>query len=186
MDLNLTSSDSTVDYISKLKGRYEYLDAQKQDIEFYQRCIVNEYLDAIKRRTLLPMVFPRNPKFYESLLNTESDNYKRNRKFVSAILKECLVGVPVRITGFISEGWTTYRLLVRFTAEGNHYELQIPVVENITMNEICYNSYIDWDIFKFRLLRKDSEVSWKEVWKGCDIADCDYFQGNDPEELPFT
>lgn len=181
MDL-ITTIDSKV---GLLESRYNELNKQIADLLFYRKCCVEKFVE--EAHNYYSMELPYSTQFYDALMNESSENHKRNKKFIQDDIRSRLHAKDAKITSFIWEGYDMRGFNIYFISNKESYELRVPMPTNITCHNVSNMNYdyVNWDIIQFKLLLQIDSHSWKTVWSGYRLADCNYFAENNVEDLPF-
>ena len=178
----ITTIDSKV---GLLESRYNELSKQIADLLFYRKCCVEKFVE--EARGYYSMELPYSTEFYDALMNENSENHKRNKKFIQDELRSLLLAKDAKVTRFIWEGYDMHGFGIYFTSNKESYELNVPISSNITRHNVSDRDYdyVNWDIIQFKLLLQTDSHSWKTVWAGYRLADCKYFTEHNAENLPF-
>lgn len=137
-------------------------------IAFYQA--INDYLN--RKEKPLPKGDELKEKYgkftpkscYEILLEDLQNHISSNIKSIDKI---------------VWMGYNNYGVCVYFNVNNNTYYLTIPIIKNISIRELVYetndynetNNYIDYDIAKFKLFIQDGTYSWKLVKASYNLDD---------------
>ena len=169
--------------VSALHERFNELDKQMKDLQFYKECCIDKFIEEV--RGYYSMELPHSSEFYETLLNETDENYKRNRKFIQDELRRLLVK-DAKIGECIAEGYDSHGFTVKFTSNKQQYELTIPMTQKINRYNAVgkYSDYVYWDIAEFKLRRRESAHSLTTVWSGYKLSECKYFDDSDFKVTP--
>lgn len=157
-----------------LRDRYARLEMQLADIQFTKQACLDEFMKVVKNIIILPE-FPFDASFYCTLVNKGHSEHSNNKKLIDRILKSTISKDVKLIDEFVSQGMNMHHLIVPFCVKSISYRLEVPVIENIEKEDVIahtfYNeSYIDWNVGKLRLLRKNGSI-WEVVWSGYSLHD---------------
>lgn len=164
--------------VGKLNARFNDLERQKEDIEFYEDAVIDKFIETIKNE--FNYAFPFDRKFFSSLCNKGSENHKANIETTIATLQMTLCKDIKAIDNVICGGYDMYYVNVEFHLGDKVYALDIPVRDNINRHNVVWENngskVISWDKGMFHLKIQTGESSWSTVWSGYDIKECDYFK----------
>ena len=164
-DYNFVPTQKQVD---EVKSYYEKNLAQIKELQLYNDMLVGKYLRIIKGQFTVPFVFDK--KFYNNCIKYFKDKSfkedKQNFEYLRDTLKD-YISKDLKITEILIVGYEFYGCSVRFKLGNDEYELEIPIVGNLSEHIVRSDDYVDWDKGKFRLLKKTIECSWSTI---C----CDY------------
>lgn len=158
------------DTVKELRGRYNKLEEQKMDLEFYQRACVDKFYVALKSEWL-PQ-FPFDKKFFKGVL----DGDKENTEWCVAILQQHLCDKIKKIDKVVCCGFHMYAISCHFTVDDKKYSVTIPIRDNIQRSDFIFDNYVNWDIGRYEVLMEESEHSWLVLWGGYDLDDCNVFR----------
>ena len=153
--------------VDEVRSYYEKNLAQIKELKMYNDMLVGKYLKIIKGQFTVPFVFDK--KFYNNCIKYFKDKDKegkQNFEYLRDTLKD-YISKDLKIVDILIMGYEFYGCGVRFKLGDDEYELEIPIVGNLSEHIVRYDDYVDWDKGKFRLLKKTSEHSWSTIW-------CDY------------
>ena len=156
--------------VDEVKSYYEKNLAQIKELQMYNDMLVGKYLKIIKGQFTVPFVFDK--KFYNDAIkycnkkDKENKEGKQHFEYIRDILKD-YISKDIKIVEMLIRGYEFYGCEIMFTLGDNEYELYIPIVGNLSEHIVRYHDCIDWDVGKFKLLKKTSGCSWSTIW-------CDY------------
>ena len=152
---------------SSLMERYETLEKQKADIEFYESCIVDKFLNEIKSTTLIEIPFGKD--FFVKAWHGDKDAIRlmtdmlQNYFDIKKIDKSCVVGYEM------------YALNVEFKMNNKNWRLEIPIRQNIERKHLFIDGrHIDWAKGSYALYEKVNDNYSKRVWWGIYLKDCPF------------
>ncbi len=177
------------DQISVLERRFDDLLTQERDIQFYKKCIVNEFVKTVQSMFLAD--FPYTLKTYKDMNSKDSKVSKLIIDNVMNTIHEKLCNRAVYVKTVI-RGYNGYGIEIYFDVDDRHYYLYVPMRDNISADVVWKNSYygsedayVDWNIAKYAVVEEVYECVQTTRWQGYNLTDCTLFKQSDPEELPF-
>ena len=114
-------------------------------------------------------------KYINKIIKRGDERYKPTKTLYDCILSE-LQKISTDIKSIINimmccgSSFRTIGFNLIFSINDNEYELYIPILQKITVDDIFYSDYIDMDVNKFQLYIHSSKCGWTRIWVGEDIS----------------
>ena len=188
-NFNNDFNSDTKNNINTIQSLIENIDKQINDLTFTKDCMFDKLVAEIRSICTLPFAY--NEKFYKTViayLNRKENplpktKEERKEKFgyepkdCYEILLEDIQNIFPSVTkinkimwcGFNSHGVDIY-FDITDEIDTHTYYLYIPIVKNISRNDIAWDSYIDYDIAKFQLFKQTGTSSWTRVYNSYNIS----------------
>ena len=185
MNFNTDFNANTKKNISTIQSLVTNIDKQINDLTFTKDCMIDKLVSEIKSIYTLPFAY--NEKFYATIiayLNRKENplpktKEERKEKFGNEpkdcykILLEDIQNIfpsVTKIDKILWYGFDSHGVDVYFDIDAQTYYLYIPIVKNISRNDIMWDSgYIDYDIAKFQLFKQTGKSSWTRIYNSYDI-----------------
>ena len=185
MNFNADFNFDTKKNINTIQSLVTNIDKQINDLTFTKDCIIDKLVAEIKSIYTLP--FSYNEKFYATIiayLNRKENplpktKEERKEKFgyepkdCYKILLEDIQNIfpsVTQINKIIWCGFDSHGVDVYFDIDAQTYYLYIPIVKNISRNDVIWDSnYIDYDIAKFQLFKQTGKSSWTRIYNSYDL-----------------
>lgn len=176
--------------ISTIQSLVTNIDKQINDLTFTKDCMLDKLVAEIRSIYTFPFLY--NEKFYKTIgayLNRKENplpktKEERKEKFgyepkdCYEILLEDIQNIFPSVTkidkiiwcGYNSHGVNIY-FDITDEIDTHTYYLYIPIINNISRNDIVWDSgYIDYDIAKFQLFKQTSKSSWTRIYNSYNIT----------------
>lgn len=176
--------------ISTIQSLVTNIDKQINDLTFTKDCMLDKLVAEIRSIYTFPFLY--NEKFYKTIvayLNRKENplpktKEERKEKFgyepkdCYEILLEDIQNIFPSVTkidkiiwcGYNSHGVNIY-FDITDEIDTHTYYLYIPIINNISRNDIVWDSgYIDYDIAKFQLFKQTGKSSWTRVYNSYNIT----------------
>ena len=185
MNFNADFNFDTKKNINTIQSLVTNIDKQINDLTFTKDCMIDKLVAEIKSIYTLP--FSYNEKFYATIiayLNRKENplpktKEERKEKFgyepkdCYKILLEDIQNIfpsVTQINKIIWCGFDSHGVNVYFDIDANTYYLYIPIIKNISRNDVIWDSgYIDYDIAKFQLFKQTGKSSWTRIYNSYDL-----------------
>jgi hypothetical protein len=188
-DLNYNSK--TINTIDTIKSIINDTDKELNKLKFTKQCMIEKLLCEIHSITTYPI--PYGVTFYQAIndyLNRKEKPLPKGdelkEKYGNSDPKSCYKILLEDLQSHISSniksidqivwmGYNEYGVCVYFNVDNNTYYLTIPIIKNISIRELTYETddYIDYDIAKFKLFIQEGvgSCSWKLVKSSYELDD---------------
>lgn len=186
-DLNYNSK--TINTIDTIKSIIYDTDKELNKLKFTKQCMIEKLLYEIHSITTYPI--PYGIAFYQAIndyINRKEKPLPKGdelkEKYGNSDPKSCYKILLEDLQNHISSniksidkivwmGYNEYGVCVYFNIDNNTYHLTIPIIKNISIRELTYDTddYIDYDIAKFKLFIQDGTHSWKLVKASYELDD---------------
>lgn len=178
-------NSNTKKNIGTIQSLVENIDKQINDLTFTKNCMLDKLVAEIRSIYTLPFAY--NEKFYKTIiayLNRKENplpktKEERKEKFgyepkdCYEILLEDIQNIfpsVTKINKILWYGFNSYGVNVYFDITDDTYYLYIPIINNISRNNVIWDSgYIDYDIAKFQLFKQTGKSSWTRIYNSYNI-----------------
>ena len=162
-------------------------DKQINNLNFIKDCMIDKLM--IEIGNIITYPFSYTSKFYSAVIAYLNRKKKplpktkeeRKEKFFGCDPKDCykilledvqyIFPSVTKIDKIIWCGYNSYGVNIYFDIEDDTYYLYIPIINNISRNDVVWdNSYIDYDIAKFQLFKQTSKSSWTRVYNSYELT----------------
>jgi hypothetical protein len=114
-------------------------------------------------------------KYINKTIKRGDEKYKTARDLYNCVLSELQkistdIKSIINITTRLGGGYRTIAFNIYFSLNDNEYELYVPMLQQITIEDVFYQDYIDMDVNEFQLYIHSSKCSWTRIWTGIDIG----------------
>jgi hypothetical protein len=185
MNFNADFNADAKNNINTIQSLVTNIDKQINDLTFTKDCIIDKLVAEIKSIYTLPFAY--NEKFYATIiayLNRKENplpktKEERKEKFgyepkdCYEILLEDIQNIfpsVTKINKILWYGFNSHGVDVYFDIDANTYYLYIPIIKNISRNDVIWDSgYIDYDIAKFQLFKQTGKSSWTRIYNSYDL-----------------
>ena len=186
MNFNNDFNSDTKNKINTIQSLVTNIDKQINDLTFTKDCMLDKLVAEIRSIYTLPFAY--NEKFYATIiayLNRKENplpktKEERKEKFgyepkdCYKILLEDIQNIfpsVTQINKIIWCGFDSHGVNVYFDIDTNTYYLYIPIIKNISRNDVIWDSgYIDYDIAKFQLFKQTGKSSWTRIYNSYNIS----------------
>jgi len=178
--------------LKELIELYNNNTAEINKLNFYNERIKEQVLEALKRTELKPYM-PFKEETWSKLIKYVNKDIKRGDadyksakavySFILDILQDNISPYIVSINKIVNKygyDFTLVSHLIYFNIGDDEYELQVPVLSNLTIKDIYINGYFSTSSARFSLLRRDlkSMYMWREICNGTNLAKIGEFLKN--------
>lgn len=151
-----------ISYASKLYNQQQEKVSKEKHIE---NLLFNDYVEKIKKNTSVYDVCESTFKEAQKELNEKGR--KPNLKRLENLLKEDFFGgKSIKIKSIVCCGYDNYAWSIYFDLNKKQYELQIPIMKNLTTTNISYAHY-----GMFCLAIEENKSFWNIIFKSYKIEE---------------
>ena len=171
-----------IDTISTLTNYFKFNNAQIEQLETTNELLKNRIVYLMRNESLVSFLTCTSVKKYISVNNYINKNLKRGedgwkeaRDCYKWILEE-LHKISSNITSIksiVQQCGYSYNIVavnLVFDLNDNEFELHVPMAQNLTVEDVFRNGYINTHANEFQLYARTSSCSVQCIWTGTDIS----------------
>ena len=180
--MNLEEQRKPINTISTLVNYFISNNAQIEQLETTNDLLKNRIVQLMRTESIVSFLTCISVKTYISVsdyinknLKRGEDGWKEAKAHYKYILDE-LHKISSNITSIKSivqqcgYGYNIVAINLVFDLNNNEFELHVPITQNLTIEDVFYNGYINTHANEFQLYARTSSCSVKCIWTGTDIS----------------
>ena len=154
-----------------------------KELEFYNESLKAKTTALLKSSTYLkPWIFSKAEMFdnmqayIDKQIKRGDERYKSvksNYDYILSILKDYISLDIKKINQVVQQYGYSYNIVaicLYFTLNDTEYELELPIIDNISIADVWQgNSFTDYCV-KYRILKGDGHHCWSTIWSGTDLT----------------
>ena len=168
--------------LNKLIKIYDENTAEIEKLTFCNEYVKEQFLEEVKRTELKPYI-PFNDEAWTKLQKYINKGIKRGDKLyntVKRVYSYILEALKDNISHSINSidsiiptygrNYTVTSYSLYFTIDKEEFYLKVPILQNLTVNDIFHDGYFSVEDARLALYKKVTAFMWKNVWNGTDLA----------------
>ena len=171
-----------IDKIDKLISYYQSNNAKIDELNTFNDLLKNR-VTSLMRSTFIASILTNTDiktydmayKYIKKDIKRGHEDYKTAKDYYKYILNELHKISPniTSIKSIIQQCGYYYNIVavnLVFDLNDNEFELYVPIVKNLAVEDVFHNDYINTHANEFQLYARTSSCSVKCIWTGTDIS----------------
>ena len=171
-----------IDKIDKLISYYQSNNAKIDELNTFNDLLKNRVVSLMRSTFIASILTNTDIKTYDMAykyikkdIKRGHEDYKTAKDYYKYILDELHKISPniTSIKSIIQQCGYCYNIVavnLVFDLNDNEFELYVPIVKNLAVEDVFHNDYINTHANEFQLYARTSSCSVKCIWTGTDIS----------------